>query len=55
MQRERDEILSVSVENIRELAKHIRAFLSEDCLCVVGREEKIKEADGFGRKEQLFS
>ncbi len=55
LQRERDEILSVSVENIRELAKHIRAFLSEDCLCVVGREEKIKEADGFGRKEQLFS
>ena len=55
LQRERDEILSVDTAAIRSLAKHIRAFLSDDCLCVVGREEKIKEADGFGRKEQLFS
>ena len=55
LQRERDEILTVNVEAIRALAKHIRAFMSDDCLCVLGREEKIKEADGFGRKEQLFS
>ncbi len=54
LQRERDEILAVDVESIRALAKHIRAFLSDDCLCVLGREDKIKEADGFGRKEQLF-
>ena len=55
LQRERDEILSVNVETIRSLAKHIRAFMSDDCLCVLGREDKIKQADGFGRKEQLFS
>ncbi len=55
LQKERDEILSVNTESIRALAKHIRAFMSDDCLCVLGREEKIKEADGFGRKEQLFS
>lgn len=55
LQKERDEILSVDAEGIRALAKHIRAFMSDDCLCVLGREEKIKEADGFGRKEQLFS
>lgn len=55
LQKERDEILSVDAEDIRALAKHIRAFMSDDCLCVLGREEKIKEADGFGRKEQLFS
>ncbi len=55
LQKERDEILSVDAESIHALAKHIRAFMSDDCLCVLGREEKIKEADGFGRKEQLFS
>ena len=54
LQRERDEILNVSVEAVRALAEHIKAFLSDDCLCVLGGEEKIKEADGFGRKEQLF-
>ena len=55
LQKERDEILSVDAVSIHALAKHIRAFMSDDCLCVLGREEKIKEADGFGRKEQLFS
>ena len=55
LQKERDEILSVDAASIHALAKHIRAFMSDDCLCVLGREEKIKEADGFGRKEQLFS
>lgn len=55
LQQERDEILSVNVETIRSLGAHIRAFLSDDCLCVLGREDKIKEADGFREKEQLFS
>lgn len=55
LQQERDEILSVTVETIRSLGAHIRAFLSDDCLCVLGREDKIKQAEGFGEKEQLFS
>jgi len=54
LQRERDEVLSVTVQKIRSLADYISAFMSDDCLCVLGREEKIKETDGFGRKEQLF-
>ena len=54
LQRERDEILHVDAAAVRALAAHIKAFLSDDCFCVLGREEKIKEADGFGRKEQLF-
>lgn len=53
-QRERDEVLSVNAGKIRSLAEYIRAFLSDDCLCVVGNEEKIKESEGFLRKEQLF-
>ena len=55
LQQERDEILAVDVETIRSLGKYIRAFLSDDCLCVLGREDKIEKADGFGRKEQLFA
>lgn len=55
LQQERDEILSVDVEAIRSLGEYIRAFMSDDCLCVLGREDKMKQADGFGKKEQLFS
>lgn len=43
-QRQRDELLSVREEDIRALAQYIRAFMREDCLCVVGNEDKIAEA-----------
>ncbi|MDE7177400.1 MAG: insulinase family protein [Lachnospiraceae bacterium] len=43
VQRERDELLSADAATIRGLAAHIRAFMEDDCLCVVGNEEKIKE------------
>ncbi len=43
MQRERDEILNATPEDIRALSKYLRAVLSDDCLCVVGNEKKIKE------------
>ncbi len=54
LQQERDEILTVDAEKIHALAEYISAFMSDDCLCVLGEEEKIKEAEGFQRKEQLF-
>lgn len=55
VQRERDELLSATAEIIRGLAGHIRAFMEDDCLCVVGSEEKLKESEGMFRKlEQLF-
>lgn len=43
MQKERDQILDATPEDIRALAGHLRAFLADDCLCVVGSEKKIKE------------
>lgn len=53
-QRERDELLSADAETIRKLAAYIRAFMEDDCLCVVGNEEKIKEQkDIFGSVEYL--
>ncbi len=54
LQQERDEVLSVDAEKIRSLAAYIRAFMSEDCLCVLGKEEKVKESETFMKKEQLF-
>ncbi len=55
VQQERDELLATTVETIRELAGHVRAFMEEDCLCVVGNEEKIKENEAmFMSIEPLF-
>ena len=55
VQKERDELLSATAEIIRGLGGHIRAFMEDDCLCVVGGEEKLKENKGMFRKlEQLF-
>ena len=42
-QRERDEILSCSVEDIHAMADYVQAMLDEDVLCVVGNEDEIKE------------
>ena len=55
MQKERDELLSATPEDIRSLAAYIRAFMADDFLCVVGNADKIKEAEGiFGYTENLF-
>ena len=43
LQKERDELLNATVEDVRKLADYIDAFLSDDAICVVGNEEKIKE------------
>jgi Zn-dependent M16 (insulinase) family peptidase len=55
MQKERDEVLGVTVEDIRKLADYVDAFLSDDCLCVVGNEDEIrKNSDLFMNMENLF-
>lgn len=55
MQKERDELLMTSAEDIRALAAYIRAFMEDECLCVIGNSEKIKEAkEMFGTTEALF-
>ncbi len=43
IQKERDEVLGSDVASIRALGDHIEAFLSDDCLCVVGGEGKVEE------------
>lgn len=54
-QRERDQLLSATAEDIRSLAGHIRAFMEDDCLCVVGNEGKMKaEKEMFMNIENLY-
>ncbi len=43
-QKERDEILGCTVEDIHKLADYIQAMLEDDVICVVGNEEKIRES-----------
>ncbi len=55
VQKERDELLSTDADTIRGLAGYIRAFMEDECLCVVGNEEKIKEQKKlFAKIEYLF-
>ncbi len=55
LQKSRDEVLDATPEDIRELAAYIRAFMEEDCLCVVGNEQKVKSEEGkFMKIENLF-
>lgn len=55
LQKERDEILQATVEDIRELSAYIKAFMDEDFLCVVGNTNKIKEENGlFMKTENLL-
>ena len=55
MQAERDELLSTDADTIRGLAGYIRAFMEDECLCVVGNEEKIKEQENlFAKIEYLL-
>lgn len=55
VQKERDELLAATPQDIRELAEYIRAFMADDYLCVVGNAQKIREEEGlFLRTENLL-
>lgn len=55
LQRERDEILGATQEDIRAAGELIRAAMAENCLCVVGGEEKIRENEAlFGSVAALM-
>lgn len=55
IQQERDELLSTDAETIKDLYRYVEAFMSYDCLCVVGNGDKIKEKqEMFETIEQLF-
>ncbi|HKM35246.1 MAG TPA: insulinase family protein [Lachnospiraceae bacterium] len=54
LQKERDEILSCTAKDLQKTAAQVKAFMEENCLCVVGNAQKIEEASGlFDRIENL--
>lgn len=55
IQRERDEILNASPEDIRALAPLIESILDFESICVIGNENTIKdESDMFENIEKLY-
>ena len=55
VQKERDEIICATPEDIRRLAGIVRAVLSEDSLCVIGSEEALEaEKELFENLENLY-
>lgn len=55
VQKERDELLATTADTLRKLSGYIQAFMDNDCLCVVGNGEKIKENKQlFMQVDQLF-
>lgn len=55
IQKERDEILGVTQEDIRALEDTVRAVLDTGALCVIGNEEQIRDAGGmFGEIKNLY-
>lgn len=55
IQRERDEVLAASPEDIRALEPLVRSILSDNCLCVIGNEDMLtREAGLFLHLEDLF-
>ncbi len=55
LQKERNELLATTKEDIRNLAVYMRTFLEQDCLCVIGNTNAIEaEKDRFLHTESLF-
>ena len=56
LQKERDEILSCTAKDLQKTATLVKAFMEENCLCVVGNAQKIEEASQlFDRTENLIN
>lgn len=55
LQKERDELLATTEEDIRALAEYMKTFLEQDCICVIGNTNAIEnEKQLFNHVEPLF-
>lgn len=55
IQKDRDEVLNVTEEDIRKLAEYVDAILEAECICVVGTAGKIEESkELFKNIDSLF-
>ena len=56
IQRNRDQLLGTTKETIRSLADYVDAFMSDECLCVIGAADKIENSkELFDNIEQLVN
>jgi len=56
LQKARDQVLEAKAEDIRALAAYIDAFMSDENVCVVGNEDRLKAAkEHFMEVKPLFS
>ena len=56
LKKEREEVLSVTVEDIRALAGIVRAILRTESVCAIGNEDKIKaDREMFGEILPLYN
>ena len=54
LQKERDEVLQVTQQDIRDLAPVMQAVLSQNCCCVLGNEDRLQQdKELFGELMQL--
>ncbi|MBQ7360378.1 MAG: insulinase family protein [Lachnospiraceae bacterium] len=54
VQKERDEVLSIDADTFHGLGRYIRAFLSDEALCVVGSAKAVEDNKTlFGKVENL--
>ncbi|MBQ8247244.1 MAG: insulinase family protein [Lachnospiraceae bacterium] len=55
LQKERDELLGTTKEDIRSLSVYMKTFLEQDCICVIGNTNAIEnEKQLFHHIEPLF-
>ncbi|MCH3966015.1 MAG: insulinase family protein [Clostridium sp.] len=55
LQREREEILRTTVENVKKLAPVVSEIMKQNYLCVLGNEQKIKDSENiFSTTFNLF-
>ncbi len=55
LQKERDELLGTTKEDIRGLSEYMKTFLEQDCICVIGNTNAIEnEKQLFNHVEPLF-
>ena len=55
LQKERDEVLNATPDDIRKLADLIDGVMKQNCLCVIGNEDSIEEnAEMFDSISQLL-
>ena len=55
IQKERNQVMDATPEDIRATAEYVKAFMSDEMLCVVGTEQKIQaESSKFNKVENLF-